>query len=455
MESNYLFVEDNTTEIVWSDRVINKKGVCLEKFEIEILKMVYTYKIVTSKMITDMYVQYRPNSSRKSVSNRLSRLTTKKILHQKKQQNAFGYGITYFYTVGTKGLSVLKTLQGFKVQNSYEPHRIRIPTLHNHFATQTVHDFYIANMKQDNPFKVKIVRGVLHELFPFQSGVLMRNGVELENKSPIIPDYVLEKDDTLICLESDMGTERTHEIKNKVQMYTHIAKSERFKDKKIYVVYSVVDKDGDSTISKGKRIHSLKSAHTPKSNWPDNLEFYVTSSNEVIKLLFLLLENAYPLSIIWRNAAISDTSNQLMQSLQDKHGWRTHDIEIEELLIEPKDDLIMPANLMAQRVLSPKGIVKTVVFISGEFGSVRTYQELQTVTKVLSKLKGLSFKQEYLPLEIYICYPRSVDLEREYFGFPPVFPIYMVDVQNWVGNESNQMRGLQLITAYKKEWKEW
>ncbi|RKJ73678.1 hypothetical protein D7X33_20460 [Butyricicoccus sp. 1XD8-22] len=459
--NHYLFLDTEDNSLRWSEKLVRGKGVkgiCLEQHEVEILKMIYTHKMMTSSMIHEMYLLYRPHANSRSISNRLTRLVNAKVLYQRKHTSFFNnVNFSFFYTVGEVGFYMLKDLNipELQIKNSfYEPSRIRVPNLHNLYAIDTVHRLFVENQKRKEPYSLGIMRGDVHELFSNS-----RNAFAKEHRKrgdiPIIPDYVITKGNIVICFESDMATEKARQIQQKEKMYCRLKQTEAFQGKRVYVVYSVVDERrsgdvGDNNLSRARRIHSLKAAHSLSGEWPEGLEFYVTSSNEVIELILdLLLSTKYPLSSIYKKALLSEMSRNINEHYQQLNGWQVEQVNTSDLLVDKRKAENLPSPTYAMKLFTRKGTIKTLVYLAGEFGSVRTYQELQTISKLLSLTNETVFMQEYLPIEMVVGYLKTVDLTKEYFGFTPSLSIRLVN------HEDEQKRGLELLTAYKKEWKGW
>jgi len=440
---------------VWSDAVINKKGVCLENHEIEILKMVHLHKIISVSLLNEMYLHYRPNANKKSISNRLAKLVERKVLYLKKHASAFNrISYSYFYVIGEVGMQLLKyindPLQPVRTK-TYEPNKVRIPNLHNYYAMESIQSLYIQNLKRESPYPFAIKRGAAHELFGIQTKLVSK-----QKGSPIVPDYVISLNDKIICFESDMGTERIQQIKQKEEMYCRLKQTEAFQNKRVYVVYSVVDEKrnveaGDNNLLKARRIHSLKAAHSPATNWPESLEFFVVTSNELVEFIleFLLSPNGYPIPIPLKRASLGEIGRKLTGNYQRLNGWQVDELETGELLIDKRNTPLLPQATKTVRYRTLRGTVKTMVYVPGEFGSVRTYQETQTLSKLLTETNNTLFMQEYLPIEMVVGYLRTIDLTKEYFGFTPTLPIRLVNY------EDEELRGLELISAFKKEWKGW
>lgn len=282
-------------------------GVHLSEREMEILKYILEFSVFPAGNIHRLFNAGIENPrSKYAVSMRLGKLVKSGILVQLKTnfpKQGENRPATYAYRIGSRGFDLLvqENLISSKEaerRKKYGP-QLNMPTAHNKTVNTIFTELVELLIERGESFEslqCQYFRGDRH--------TEISQGNSLTDYSPIIPDWIFETKDEIICLELDTGRQTTRIISNKFERYKRLT---TYLKKPLVVIFSV----GLSTLptedsTKEKRIGSLKHLFTEHTDWPQNFELFVLPSHRTTNFLYGRLEGRYKKTRIFsKNAALS------------------------------------------------------------------------------------------------------------------------------------------------------
>lgn len=401
----YFFIPLATDEIqVSQKKVTNKKGVNLLDYEIELLELIYKYKAVTSRHIHTFF-KHVTNMKGNSVTNRLTRLVATKVLRSKTVATELqGFNLRY-YGLNEKGYSLLKHL-GRIPQNARVPQTVKSLSKHDSASIGAVIDIYLDNRMQERyPFTLPFFRGAVH---PF-----IQKSLE---EVPLIPDYVIEHEKHLICLEYDMSNEPLRIIVQKGQEYTKLASLAAKEGHKLSVVY-LVRKGTDEGVSY-KRVQNIKQAHLELQNDIQDLPIYCVDETLGPPLIQRLIHNK-EMNV---ENTLSNAVNYQASKMAHQHNLTSQPISKADLAHDIKSEKIYESYpIQVQGFYREELNVGTHVHMVGELGSIHTYIQTERISALLEKANLLTMKRHLQPIELCITYPTITndELEKEVIGVRP------------------------------------
>ncbi len=354
-------------------------GVHLTPEELELLQHLHEFKSIHARNV-HKYYEITSNGRRKGnmVTNRLAKLVASGILFQvndKEPKREIFRPVNYAYRLGVRGIEVLANRGVFshddiesKKKYSY---LVNIPTLHNMAINSLFMEVYRLMWERGESFaslNVRSNRGENHELIDSIS-----KGRELQ---PIIPDWIYETEQRIICLEVDSGSQTLGTIENKIARYNLLANKS---SKPITVFFSVGllnGADGESR-SRDRRVASIKETLKESIEWADGLEIIATPSNRAPKILHKLISRQ---SAIGRLQMKNKANQWIMHANKNSPAEFTfsisqNDLVSKKLTIEDQYDL----DLLAE-IRSPENM-KIGVLLFMEEGSLFSYQRARANVK--------------------------------------------------------------------------
>ncbi|MGC7930635.1 replication-relaxation family protein [Lysinibacillus sp. VIII_CA] len=448
---NYVFIEGKSEEVYLTDSIPNRvSGACIEKEELRILHVIFTHRMVPAVCIHKLYNVHRPNMSKSSVSNRLKRLVKMKVLQRREStRTRDSYFKVYYYGITERAFKALQ-ICGLTTDKAFpDSKEIRIPNDHNLAAIHSMVDLYVRNHSEKERCDFELLRGSKHPL-------IQRS----DFKNLLVPDYIVEHDNLMICIEVDMGTEVISTIVNKSRKYVRISEQEQFKGKNLIVVYLVIyGEDKRST----RRVQNIKSSHLPIADEISNIPMYVAGVEQFYPLIQLLLSGTYPLQGDLKDQVNMDASLLLRLQYHQSKGWRYRVPSKEQLLLEQQDiSSIADIPLQANTFFEPRGVFKTVAFIVGELTSIQTFLQMQRCTQLFAKTNEAIFMDEVYPIEMVVTYPHISNdlLTTEVASVQPVIDLYFQTYEEVLfsmkqsGTESHlQSNRLSVESPLKLAWK--
>ncbi|WP_084242424.1 replication-relaxation family protein [Planomicrobium okeanokoites] len=350
------------------------KGIHVTERELELLKYIYEFNVFPAINFHRLYNagSTKPRTSQ-AISIRLSKLVKSGVLIQLKSevfQNAEPRLPTYAYRLGVRGFDLLIKEKFLSVEEGERAksygNKLNMPTTHNKMVS-TVFALLVERLIQQgeslNSLQVGSFRGERH------TGINKANG--LTGYSPIIPDWVFETKDNIICLELDTGSQKMSTINMKFDRYKRIT---AHLNKPLIVIFSVGLSIKEELLTpKEKRASSLKDFFTEHTEWPSGFELYVLPTYRTPDLLNKLIRGKVKSSKLYSKGAANNWLNYAREASNDRLTYSMNkQEETNSLFFEDSYDLDLVAELIRGEKREQAGLLVM------EEGSVRSYQKART-----------------------------------------------------------------------------
>ncbi|MDW0115070.1 replication-relaxation family protein [Sporosarcina saromensis] len=412
-----------------------RPGIHIYKEDLELLKQIYIHRTMRAVSIHELLkVIYKGERTTKAISKRLAKLTDSGVLIQMKHRAINNLHI-FYYKLGTRGYEVLGKLASQGTEEQYSPDisitSTTIPATHT-AATSTIANRVYLSCSAKNLLKgFQHWRGSQHPLF------LNRMGEE--SYAEIVPDWVFEYEDTIVCVEVDTGYQRRHVIADKYKRYIELSQKEETQGKKIVVVFSVVDESVDPTFTynRDRRIAKLKEYAPPIHEWGImnnelNIHFYAVSAFRTPPLIVEILSGFLPIKREERYKLAEDWSRKV----QKVYGER---IRLSQLsndeVFNPRRERFVDCECVFRMQNMNSGSEKTFAFLYGEEGSVFTYQ---LVRANAMRLGQLTEHTELPNPELLICYDAIENVNHNHYGVSFTLPVKEATYGQWIQAEMNK-----------------
>lgn len=457
-----LFVEGQTLNVLSAATATNNmKGLFLSDYELTILQQVFVHRMVEASKVHVLFQVEKPTMKPNSITNRLAKLVSYKILKRKQSDTKSIRFRKYYYCIGEVGYEILKQYNSYPM-GAYAPKEWRIPKLHNENSTNAIIEAYRLNRLREKPFNIRYERGSHHEL--------IRERVSV--KDWVIPDYILQIDNLLMCIEYDMGTEPVSRITEKSEKYAAMYETLQGEGYRLAVLYLTVGGiEGKVSV---RRIQSMKSAHETIYSQVKHIPIYVTDESELYTLIEKLCTGTYPYRVEQSISLLSKSELLERMNNQQSKALRANSVELETLLLEQKDALLFPDEFVfrADQFYEHRGTIKTVVYCPGEIGSVQTYIHLRNANSIFAKTNESLLMADVRPIELLVTYEDVGNelLMKEVLGIQPRLDIRLQTAQevqhslnllinNQSANDLENVYGvpvqrLKYVSAFKMVWEE-
>lgn len=418
-------------------------GAEIKESEFILLKTLSDVKIFSSK---NVHLYYRNlHSSQRSptaISNRLTKLVDAGVLKRMSKPTKYNT-LLHFYKLGDRGYRILEqegylTSKQVEVQKKYQ-YAIKVPPPHNEGVAACIIHLMATLQKKEVPLEVikTSQRGELssHFLMNVHQRVL----------AEIVPDWVMETEEYLICLEIDTGNQSHSVIRNKYNRYRAFLTRKK-PEKTLLVIFVSLDKDTPRI----KRVGGLKGAFPPMEEWPEKLELMVLPSSRLSDALIRILTGKlgiHPvrqkkLSYAWMEKSIQQVSSLNSTSMREVYTDKFFDEEF----IAPLLMVILPYS---------KGELG-VIAISVEEGAVRSRQ---WVEKLINRIPVMNLsKAVNYHLQLLLVYETSDGAEGDILGIKPLNGMYGVSLEGLTRAAPGEWKypfAFQFLTPYQKKNLPW
>lgn len=441
----------NQKEVVTQLKKTSKyAGMEISGHEILLLSQIYVHRIMNTKSIHEFLQFSSGGRNPNAITNRIKKMVDAGVLVRLTEPHPFfskGFN-RYFYRLGVRGLRVLISMgycsaeEGGKMLRTLL--RLGVPKTHANAASLTANRILLAVSTPDTVEYVRHLRGAVHPLFVGET-------LTIESRGIIVPDWVFETDNHVVCLEIDTASSRGKEILSKIKRYIKRANDLKQKDKELVVIFSVLDDTLESIeySNRFRRIASLKELIAQVESIPLNLSFYSLQTKNTEDVMKRLYSGVEPASIDQREAAI--------------HDWLGRFGEVSKMAITTGD---MDGLLSSSRNRAEDGEVllqlevdgneKRVVVIYGEEGSVDTYHRIRA-----NAYRIHAYNQKISPAEavgLLVVYKTKENMTEEVIGWHSPVPIWMTSMDLWGMTEDELEEGcrfMHLRTPFKAVWEDW
>lgn len=396
-------------------------AVHISEEEIELLRYIHEFKSVHTHSIHHFYKSgLRRDSSGNAITNRLSKLVKSGVLHQLNdnvQKRDIFKPINYAYRLSTRGYDLLHEL-GFiteeEVESGKRNRRIFMPTSHNRVVSTLFMELVERLKLHGETFeslKALSCRGDRHESL---SSADKKSGVQ-----PIVPDWVFETRDHIICLELDTGSQAHSVIQNKFYRYKMMMQDIQ---KPLVIVFSVgliSDMEGEVP-TRDKRVASLKEIFPESKEWPDGLDIFVVPTTRTVDILYRLLKQPSDLGRLHYKKVVNQWIINSLDTGERKVSFKnSREESLQRMLFQDQNDLDMIAEIKSQTSLIYGGLLYM------EEGAVRSYQRAKANMKRIQtwNVRRAGFESKTMLLLIY---DENINLENDVVALSPLCETFLI-----------------------------
>lgn len=358
------------------------KGIQLNTEELWLIEYLYEAKVISAQNLHQFYgITSGGKRVGNTVTNRLGRLVAAGILYQLNDaaiKRVVFRPFNYAYRLGKRGLELIAE-RGLISQEEFElakrySHQIVMPNSHNNAVNTVFMELYKELRASNTTFDSMNVQNFRGDRHPLIIEVGKGNTIK-----PIIPDWVFETDEHIICVEVDSGTQNLGVIRSKYRRYKLLV---RQSDKPIVILFSVgIFGEGENeTQTKYRRIASIKDCIPESDEWPKGLDILVTPTTRTAQILAELFSRKSYRGRLHSREAANDwvlQANKVGQRGLSVHVSRNQ--ELYQLLTKSEVDLDLVAEIKQGDHEKYAGLL----FM--EEGSVRSYQRARVnMTRITS-----------------------------------------------------------------------
>lgn len=418
-------------------------GIELTLGELSLLKIVYDVKILPARSMHLSYeIRYDKQRNPSAISNRLSKLVQAGVLKRIAKPTEYKNIFNYYYKPGNRGYWVLEqagylTTKQVEVSKKYR-YATKIPPLHNASLSACIVHLMATMEKRGIPLNLikSSKRGELSSHFLMNASS--------RQLAEIVPDWVIESEKYLICLEIDTGNQSHSVIYSKYERYRAFL-IRKNTEKPVLVIFVSLDKSRKVNSPRLRRIGELKSAFPPPEEWPQNLELFVVPSSRLSDVLIRVLSGKISIDLemqeelcnTWAVKLIEQFSSFQLRSLPKDRG---------EIFMNGKMNGTILMSVLSTTTWSKISLATYV-----EEGSVKSHWWLR---KVIERSKSMKSVNGGDNLIINVIYETSEGAEGDVLGIKPFGKMCGVDLESL--NSASQEKWsypfmFQFLTPYTKK----
>ena len=422
-------------------------GIHLTGKEFEIVKYIYDFNVFPAGNIHRLFNSGLKNPrSKHAISMRLGKLVKSGILFQLKTdfpKQGENRPPHYAYRLGSRGLELLMqekviTEKEVERRKKYAP-QLNMPTPHNKAISTIFTELVERLIRSEESFdslQCQYFRGDQHKEISYANS---QTGY-----SPVIPDWIYDTKDQIICLELDTGKQTNSIIEVKFDRYKRLA---RYLKKPLVVVFSV----GLSTLAAGdspkeKRVGSLKQLFSEHTEWPDNFEVFVLPSYRTTDFLYKMLKNRATATTLTAKGVTNSWLNYSRQVSKQKDFYRIAQNEnLNRLLIRDTYNLDFLTELLLENTIIPIGLLYM------EEGSVRSYQKARANMRRIQ-----TWNNQFEPMaSLFLVYKDVSNGFNEILALQPLCRTFIVNVEEVINAAKSKEQIfpsiIKILTQYTRE----
>lgn len=410
-------------------------GVYLSEREVKIIRYILDFGVFPAGNIHRLFNAGLENPrSKYAISMRLGKLVKSGILVQLKTdfpKLGENRPPNYAYRIGSRGFDLLvqEGLISSKEadrRKKYGP-QLNMPTPHNKTVNTVFTELVEILIEREESFaslQCQHFRGDRH------AGISYANSQT--GYSPIIPDWIYETKDQIICLELDTGRQTKKIINLKFDRYKRLTEH---LEKSLVVIFSVglstlVTKDSP----KEKRIGSLKQLFSEHTEWPENFEIFVLPSHRTTDSLYGMLKQRPKVSKVYTKGAATNWLNYSRQATNQRLSYQfSPNNELNRLFFGDTYDLDLILEILLEGKINPTGLLYM------EEGSVRSFQIARTNMMRIQHWNSHHASPES-KASLFLVYNDQVNAFHDVLSLQPLCSTFIVNIEE-----------VKSITAYSKQ----
>lgn len=437
-------------------------GIVLKGEDLLVLHQLYIHSSMRAPSIHEIYQSTYPKDverNSKWISNRLKKLSEAGLIEQLQERlserGRLQSLVSYHYRLDRRGYEVL-IAEGLVEEDEAKKlmmysKRKRFPTIHTRATSYLANAIFLKLLDCSQTQGFTHIRGSRH----IYLGVSDESVVK-EFKGLIVPDWVFERENVIVAIEVDTGSQRGEIIGKKYKRYVKVAKYYQTLGKQLVVVFAPTDSSVMEFAvgreihkeNRDKRINSLKDAFPLHVEWPDNLHFYVATAKRVPNVIVKILSGQEPAEEIDK---ILNTNTWF--DLLKTHLPNDRIVQMEKLdnVLLPNRNRQLDPEFVFQ--LSKNGATKERhLAMFSEEGSVRSYQQIRNNAMLVYKYNANP--KETIPLYLNAIYLDQESADEEVYGNDVYESIYFRDLATLeqLNDTGGQVvHAKKLTSPFKKE----
>ncbi|MDC3424295.1 replication-relaxation family protein [Aquibacillus sp. 3ASR75-11] len=411
----------------------NGQGLWLAEFELNLLKLIATQRILESTQITKYHNLFQP-ASQETVKSKLYKWKEKGIIMTYTIKKKFG-NPPKIVRITNKGVSLL-------VENNYLPsywENINVSGFTDGYTSE-----HSTNQRDHNAgIKEMVITALANHTLYFRKLDIeeplidsysprayeyneLKGNIDKDTER-LLPDWVLKKGNRLLYIESDTASEGLSQIKGKLDRYMEIARKEP--DKEHIVMIGILD-DSISTekiYPKNRKIRSynIKNLLIGKERI-SNLSVFATSLGRTSKANLNILLGNKPFT----NDGIELEVDTAIDALE--HSNEHFDCKFETLDNSSVYTSKVPKEMYADRAVAltnrAGSLTKNVLFLLMDEGNAASVDRLHFLSH-LNKDGGYKRKID----KIIAFYPKEEEFENDAVADNYDFVLWG-STENWLNN---------------------
>lgn len=414
------------TNIIKLQKTSKYIGIELKPEELDLLKIVYDLKIINTRNVHNFYLaRSKSQKSKQVITNRIHKLRKAGLLFRLDDSHIASseFRPTNFYLrISSRGLGILKDNMLIS-QSEYDIsmvtiYHIKIPQPHNEAVTTVVMDLILHAYIQGkplNPVLVELSRGEY-------SKAVIDAGPRL-TEGELIPDFVFETRNQLICLELDTGNQILSVLQSKINRYKEMA---LVVNKPLTLIFSVGLKtmNAVNTSTKQRRVSSIKELFISIEDLPKTLEVFVVETNRATELIYKQIFKKHVFEERHRKGRVLEWLVHSMEAAPSGTVFAQSKNELFETTLNKDDyDLDVPGE-----IIFPNQEANLVGFIYMEEGSVRSFLRARKNIERIERVNRLLLAEEK-PVSVFLIYEEEEHALNDIIGIMPKCSVWMISIQ--------------------------
>lgn len=425
-------------------------GIHLSEREMEIIKCILEFGVFPAGNIHRLFNAGVKNPrSKYAVSMRLGKLVKSGILVQLKTdfpKQGENRPPNYAYRIGSRGFDLLVQQEVISPEEAKRRKKygsqLNMPTPHNKTINTIFTDLIARLIERDESLEslqCQYFRGDRHP------GISYANSQT--GYSPVIPDWIYETKDQIICLELDTGRQTNSIINVKFDRYKRLCEH---LEKPLTVVFSV----GLSTLAteeapKEKRIGSLKHLFSEHTEWPANFDLFVLPSHRTLDFLYGKLKKPFQFTKSYRKGSVINWVNYARLATKHRLSYRViQNNELDRLTFGDINDL----DLVIEISLEKRIVLTGLLYM--EEGSVRSFQRART-NMIRIQYWNTHRRQNGNKVSLFLVYSEKKNGVHDVLSLDPLCSTFIVNIEEVLYPKPIQNRvfleAIEVLTPYTRK----
>lgn len=426
------------TDFIKLHKTSKYTGIELKPEELDLLKIVYDLKIINTKNVHNFYLaRSKTHKSKQVISNRIHKLRKAGLFFRLDDSHIASseFRPTNFYLrISSRGLGILKDNMLIS-KREYDIsmvtiYQIKIPQPHNEAVTNVVMDLLLHAYIQGDPLHPALVELSRGEY----SKAVLDAGPKL-SEGELIPDFVFETRDQLICLELDTGNQMLSVLQSKINRYIELA---LVLNKPLTLIFSVGLKtmSAVNTSTKQRRVNSIKELFPSLEALPKTLEVFVIETNRATDLIYRQIFKKYVFEERHRKGRVLEWLVRSMEAAPSGTVFaQSKNSAFDGMINKDVYDLDVPGEIVFSNQEA-----NLVGFVYMEEGSVKSFIRARKNIERVEKANRLLTSDER-PLSVFLIYEQEDNAINDVIGIMPRCSVWLISIESVVAAAQDRESG--------------